>query len=115
MKAEDKTLQALALATKFRQLRQEIISSNVANSETPGYKAKRVHFEEALARAQSGEKAIHSQTASESENEQEIPRLQPMNIEQDAQPPMANSTTNPGIPNFPRRVHHPDYSNAFSL
>src|SRR5690606_3229697 len=30
---------------------QEIISSNVANSETPGYKAKRLDFESALARA----------------------------------------------------------------
>ena len=32
-------------------MRQEIISSNVANAETPGYKAKRLDFEKALARA----------------------------------------------------------------
>ncbi len=51
MKVEDKTIKALATALNFRQLRQEVISSNIANAETPGYKAKRVSFEEALARA----------------------------------------------------------------
>jgi flagellar basal-body rod protein FlgB len=47
----DNTIDALATALNFRQMRQEIISSNIANSETPGYKAKRIQFEEALARA----------------------------------------------------------------
>ena len=32
-------------------MRQEVIASNIANAETPGYKAKRLDFEEALARA----------------------------------------------------------------
>jgi len=51
MNVNDKTLKALASAVKFREMRQEIISSNVANAETPGYKAKRLDFESALARA----------------------------------------------------------------
>ncbi len=51
MDVNDKTLQAIASALKFREMRQEIISSNIANAETPGYKAKRLGFEEALARA----------------------------------------------------------------
>lgn len=51
MDVNDKTLQALAAGMKFREMRQEIISSNVANAETPGYKAKRLDFEAALARA----------------------------------------------------------------
>lgn len=51
MDVNDKTLQALASAIKFREMRQEIISSNIANAETPGFKAKRLDFEEALARA----------------------------------------------------------------
>lgn len=51
MDVNDKTLQALAAGLKFREMRQEIISSNVANAETPGYKAKRLDFEKALARA----------------------------------------------------------------
>lgn len=51
MNVNDKTLQALASGLKFREMRQEIISSNVANAETPGYKAKRLDFESALARA----------------------------------------------------------------
>lgn len=51
MDVNDKTLQAIAAGLKFREMRQEIISSNVANAETPGYKAKRLDFEKALARA----------------------------------------------------------------
>lgn len=51
MDVNDRTYQALAAGIKFREMRQEIISSNVANAETPGYKAKRLDFEEALARA----------------------------------------------------------------
>ena len=51
MKIEDKTMQALAASINFRQMRQELITSNIANAETPGYKAKRIGFEEALSRA----------------------------------------------------------------
>jgi flagellar basal-body rod protein FlgB len=48
---EDRTLKALASSLNFRQMRQDLISSNIANAETPGYKSKRIDFEEALARA----------------------------------------------------------------
>ena len=51
MGMDDSTIKALAASLNFRQMRQEVISSNIANSETPGYKAKRVDFEAALARA----------------------------------------------------------------
>ena len=51
MKLEDKTLQALTASLKFRQLRQELHASNIANAETPGYKTKKLDFEDALARA----------------------------------------------------------------
>jgi flagellar basal-body rod protein FlgB len=51
MNVDDRTLKAMESALKFREMRQEIISSNVANAETPGYKAKRLDFEAALARA----------------------------------------------------------------
>lgn len=51
MNIEDSTLKALATSLNLRQMRQEIISGNIANAETPGYKAKRIDFEEALARA----------------------------------------------------------------
>jgi flagellar basal-body rod protein FlgB len=47
----DKTTQALHTAANMRQLRQNLISSNVANAETPGYHAKKLDFEEALARS----------------------------------------------------------------
>lgn len=51
MDVNDKTLKALTTALNFREMRQELISSNIANANTPGYKAKKLDFEEALARA----------------------------------------------------------------
>lgn len=51
MKIDDKTMQALTASLKFRQLRLELQASNIANAETPGYKAKKLDFEDALARA----------------------------------------------------------------
>jgi flagellar basal-body rod protein FlgB len=51
MNIDDKTTKALAASLKYRQLRQELIASNIANAETPGYKAKKIDFEDALARA----------------------------------------------------------------
>ena len=47
----DTTVKSLEAAIKFRQMRQELMASNIANADTPGYKAKRLDFEEALARA----------------------------------------------------------------
>ncbi len=51
MNIEDKTTKALAASLDFRKTRHEIISSNIANADTPNYKAKRISFEKALARA----------------------------------------------------------------
>ena len=47
----DKTTDALGAAINFRLLRNNITSSNIANAETPGFKAKKLDFEQALARA----------------------------------------------------------------
>jgi len=47
----DNTLKALAMSTRMRELRQNVISANIANAETPGYKSKVVDFEGALASA----------------------------------------------------------------
>lgn len=47
----DTTTDALASSLKFRSLRQNIGTSNIANAHTPGYKAKKVDFEDALQRA----------------------------------------------------------------
>lgn len=51
MDVSDKTLNSLTTALNFREMRQEVISSNVANANTPGYKSQKLDFEEALARA----------------------------------------------------------------
>jgi len=47
----DKTTNALGATINFRSLRQNVTAANIANAETPGYKAKVVDFEEALGRA----------------------------------------------------------------
>ena len=47
----DKTTDALAASLNFRSLRHKVTASNIANAETPGYHAKVVEFEDALARA----------------------------------------------------------------
>ncbi|RME15111.1 MAG: flagellar basal body rod protein FlgB [Bdellovibrio sp.] len=44
----DKTTDALASSLNFRLIRQNITAANIANAETPGYKAKKIDFEEAL-------------------------------------------------------------------
>ncbi len=65
MKVMDKTMNALAASLNFRQMRQDIISSNIANAETPGYKAKRLDFEAALARALDVDGNMQMDTADE--------------------------------------------------
>ena len=47
----DNTTSALSAALNMRLLKHNVISSNIANAETPHYHAKKLDFEEALARA----------------------------------------------------------------
>src|SRR5690348_11346950 len=47
----DKTTRALAASVNLRQTRNNVTAANIANAETPGYQAKKVDFEDALARA----------------------------------------------------------------
>lgn len=47
----DKTTSALGTSINMRQLKNNVISSNIANAETPGYHAKKLDFEEMLSRA----------------------------------------------------------------
>lgn len=47
----DKTTDALAASLRMRQMRHNVTSSNIANAETPNYKAKKLDFENALASA----------------------------------------------------------------
>lgn len=47
----DKTIDTLSKNLDLLQVRQATISDNIANSETPGFKARRVEFENELARA----------------------------------------------------------------
>ena len=44
----DPIIGALNTSLNLRLVNQNIISSNIANADTPGYKAKRVEFESAL-------------------------------------------------------------------
>jgi flagellar basal-body rod protein FlgB len=51
MKIFDRTTQALEKTLDMRQEKTAIISSNIANAETPGYQAKAFDFEQSLSRA----------------------------------------------------------------
>lgn len=51
LKVFDRTLDAISKSLDMRSQRQNIISANIANAETPGYQAKRIDFEESLAAA----------------------------------------------------------------
>jgi flagellar basal-body rod protein FlgB len=47
----DPIIGALNTSLNLRLVNQNVISSNIANADTPGYKAKRVEFEHALREA----------------------------------------------------------------
>ena len=47
----DNTTNALSTSLNMRLIKHNITASNIANAETPGYHAKKIDFEEALARA----------------------------------------------------------------
>ena len=44
----DSTVGGLDAAMNFRLMNQAVISSNIANADTPGYKAQKIEFEDAL-------------------------------------------------------------------
>jgi len=44
----DSTIGALNTSLNLRQLEQNVISSNIANADTPGYRAQEVDFEQAF-------------------------------------------------------------------
>lgn len=47
----DSTIGALNTSLNLRQFEQNVISSNIANADTPGFKTKRVEFEQDLRQA----------------------------------------------------------------
>lgn len=60
--ADRVTLDALAKALQAASLRQEAIAQNMANVDTPGYKAVEVSFEEQLTRSLSKKAAVKMKT-----------------------------------------------------
>ncbi|QDQ28843.1 flagellar basal body rod protein FlgB [Chitinimonas arctica] len=52
----DKYLSVNEAAMKLRATRQEVIASNIANADTPGYKARDFDFSQALGKAVAGQK-----------------------------------------------------------
>lgn len=47
----DSTIGGLNAALNFRLMNHNVISSNIANADTPGYKAQKMEFEDALRNA----------------------------------------------------------------
>ena len=55
----DRTIGLLERAMDLRGARQRVIASNVANEETPGYRAKDLQFKDALSQAAKGPTMVH--------------------------------------------------------
>ncbi len=55
----DSTIGALNTSMNLRLLNQNVISSNIANADTPGYKAKTLEFETAFRRALNSDQPLH--------------------------------------------------------
>jgi flagellar basal-body rod protein FlgB len=55
----DRTIGLLERAMDLRGARQRVIASNIANEETPGYRAKELQFKDALSQASKGTTIVH--------------------------------------------------------
>ena len=58
----DKTLSALEAVMDYRLKNENVIASNIANANTPGYKAKELLFEDALRSVLDLESEVHLKT-----------------------------------------------------
>jgi len=58
----DQTLQFHAEALSLRGLRQQVLASNIANADTPGYKARDIDFTKSLQDAVSGRVSANTLT-----------------------------------------------------
>ena len=56
----DRTMQLLHRTLDLRQARQRVIASNIANEETPGYRATELNFQDSLQAAQRGRRSCHA-------------------------------------------------------
>jgi flagellar basal-body rod protein FlgB len=54
----DRTMQLLHRTLDLRQARQRVIASNIANEETPGYRATDLTFQDTLQAAQRGKDLV---------------------------------------------------------
>jgi len=63
LKTFDNQMQLLSKVLDLRAEKAQVISSNIANAETPGYSPSRFEFEEDLARAINNKKAINLSTS----------------------------------------------------
>lgn len=91
MQPFDQNMRLLSKILDLRSKNAEVIASNIANAETPGYSANRFDFEEDLARAVAGDKGFRLATS----HQRHIP-LQPMRLE-DVSGKLVTTTDNTGI------------------
>lgn len=76
----DKVFGVHEAALKLRAQRTEIIAANIANADTPGYKARDIDFTAALKQAASGQFAVKMATT----NQSHIPVSTPSALQHDA-------------------------------
>lgn len=81
MKIDDAVLDRMSRFLDYAAQRQKVISSNLANAETPGYKAQEVRFEDFLEQAEGGPETLRQTHAEHLAGEpalirEEITRMQ---------------------------------------
>jgi flagellar basal-body rod protein FlgB len=54
----DRTMQLLHRTLDLRQARQRVIASNIANEETPGYRATELNFQDSMQAVQRGRSLV---------------------------------------------------------
>ena len=79
-----KTFPILEKSLVFRQIRQDMIASNIANADTPFYKPRDIRFEEAL---EAEKEKLYNKTSKKLELAKTSPmHLEPKDIDNDFKP-----------------------------
>ncbi len=60
-----RSVERMGALLDVRAAQHRVISSNIANEETPGYRAKEVHFKDTLASVRQGAKSVTMHTTND--------------------------------------------------
>ena len=79
----DLTMQAIQTSLDGLAARQRIIAQNLANSETPGYVAQNVNFEDSLRSAMAGGDPAQAEITTQNTSDPTLPNGNNVNVDQE--------------------------------